>query len=97
MRAQDFLDYIVDTKSKNTYKGYKLGLKKFCEWFGKSADEILEMRKKDVISDDPMQKRRFSREIEKFHAFLLKQGYRINSARVYVWEFCSCSGSLRYQ
>lgn len=82
MRAQDFLDYVRETKSKNTYKGYKFGLKKFCEWFGKSSDEILEMRKKDVISDDPMQKRRFTREIERFHAYLLKQGYKINTARV---------------
>jgi len=57
-------------------------LKKFCEWFGKSSDEILEMRKKDVVSDDQLQKRRFAREIEKFHAFLLKQGYKINTARV---------------
>jgi len=82
MRAQDFLDYVRETKSKNTYKEYKFGLTKFCEWFVKSPDEILEMRKKDVISDDPMQKRRFTREIEKFHAFLLRQGYKINSARV---------------
>lgn len=83
MRAQDFLDYVMETKSKNTYKEYRIGLKKFCEWFGKSPDEILEMRKKDVISDDPMKKKRFTREIEKFHASLLKQGYRINSARVF--------------
>ena len=81
MTLKEFLDYVKEAKSKNTWKEYKLGINKFVEWFGKDADEILALRHKDVVSGDPIKKKRFLREIEKFHANLLKQGYAINSAR----------------
>jgi len=81
MTTEDFLSYIEETKSKNTYKSYKYGIGKFSEWFKKPPNEILEMRKQDWISGDLHQKKRFMREIEKFHKWLIKQGYTINSAR----------------
>ena len=81
MTLKEFLDYVKEAKSKNTWKEYKLGINKFVEWFGKDADEILALRHRDVVSGDPIKKKRFLREIEKFHANLLKQGYAINSAR----------------
>lgn len=81
MTVDDFLQYIKESRSKSTYKEYKAGINKFSEYFKKSPDQILEMRRQDWISDDLHQKRRFGREIEKFHKWLLNQGYAINSAR----------------
>lgn len=34
--------------SKGTKKVYKSGLKKFLEWYGKSAEEVLKERKDDL-------------------------------------------------
>ena len=81
MTVEDFLSYIKETKSKSTFKEYKYGINKFAEWFKKTPNEILEMRKQDWISGDLHRKKRFMREIEKFHKSLIKQGYSINSAR----------------
>ena len=85
MTVKDFLDYVRESKSKNTFKEYKGGIVKFCEWYGKSADEILEERRQDWVSGDLFRKKRFAREIEKFHKALIEeQGYAINSARTYT-------------
>jgi integrase len=81
MNVEDFLNYINESKSKATYKEYKHGINKFAEWFGKTPNEILEMRKQDWISEEFHQKKRFMREIEKFHSALIKQEFSINSAR----------------
>ena len=81
MNVEDFLNYIQESKSKATYKEYKHGINKFADWFGKTPNEILEMRKQDWISEDFHQKKRFMRELEKFHSYLIKQEYSINSAR----------------
>jgi site-specific recombinase XerD len=92
MTVEGFLDYIKETKSKNTLKGYRYGIQLFSQYFGKSPNEILELRKQDWISDDLHQKKRFVREIEKFHKWLkngekdkegnwTRQPYTINSAR----------------
>lgn len=92
--VEAFLDYIKQTKSKNTYREYQSGLKKFSKWYGKSSNEILEERRQDWVSGDLFRKKRFSREIEKFHKWLLQsihtikgkpdQPYSINSARTYT-------------
>jgi site-specific recombinase XerD len=86
IKASDFLDYIKESKSKGTFKEYKSGLAKFVEWYGKSLDEILAERKQDLASEDATQRKRFVREIEKFHKWLLtpqqdRDKYSINSAR----------------
>ena len=82
MTAQAFLDYIRQARSKNTYKSYKRSVELFSEWFGESPDEILAMRHEDHISGDPHRKKRFQREIEKFHKWMREeQGFTINSAR----------------
>lgn len=86
MKASDFLDYVKESKSKGTFKEYKSGLAKFVEWYGKSLDEILAERKQDLASEDATQRKRFVREIEKFHKWLLtpqqdRDKYSINSAR----------------
>jgi len=77
MKEEDFLQSL----SKNTRKSYKTGLRKFEKYFGKPIDEILKLREQDLGSDDIHQKRRFEKEIEKFHQSLLDKGYGINTAR----------------
>jgi integrase len=73
-----------------TKKGYRKGIKEFCQWFGKTAEEILQMRKEDLtqrIGENLIEYRnrasRFEKEIEKFHADLL-QKHPINTARNYT-------------
>jgi integrase len=85
LSTKEFLDSVINP---NTRKGYRVGIKKFHEWFGKSPREILEARKNDLTQkpgEDLIEYRnraaRFEREIEKFHGYLLKQGYTTNTAR----------------
>jgi len=85
LSVQEFLDSV---SNPNTKKEYRHGLNRFCEWFGKSAEEILEMRKDDLTQragENLIEYRnraaRFEKEIEKFHAYLLAQKLKINTAR----------------
>jgi len=81
MKVEDFLNYLKESKSKATYKEYKHGIEKFAEWFGKTPNEIMELRTQGWASTDLHQKKRFVREIEKFHKSLLEKGYSINTCR----------------
>ncbi|MEE9509398.1 MAG: hypothetical protein V3V81_02785 [Candidatus Bathyarchaeia archaeon] len=38
LRGKEFLDSVINL---NTRKGYRIRIKKFCKWFGKSPREIL--------------------------------------------------------
>ena len=85
MSVQDFLDSLGNPRTR---KNYSFGLRKFVEWYGKSADEILNLRKEDLtqkagenLIDYRNRAVRFQKEIEKFHGQLLEKGYSINSAR----------------
>jgi integrase len=85
LSAKDFLDSVINP---NTRKGYRVGIKKFQEWFGRSPREILIARKDDLTQrpgEDLIEYRnraaRFEKAIEKFHGYLLKQGYTTNTAR----------------
>ena len=82
--VERFLEYVRTSRSKNTLTMYRQGMKRFTEWYGKTANEILEERVSDWTSGDLFQKKRFTREIEKFHAYLIKErGYAPNSATYY--------------
>jgi integrase len=85
LSVQEFLDSVSNPLTR---KGYRHGLKRFCEWYGKSAEEILELRKDDLTQkagENLIEYRnraaRFEKEIEKFHSYLIEQGLAINSAR----------------
>jgi integrase len=85
LSVQEFLDSV---SNPNTKKEYRHGIKKFCEWYGKSAEEILELRKDDLTQrheENLVEYRnraaRFEKEIEKFHSYLLGQGFTINTSR----------------
>ena len=85
MNVNEFLSYIKEAKSKATYKNYKQGIKKFVEWYGKSADEILKERFEDLRSTEQTVRRRFNREIEKFHRHLRRNlGHPQNTAVAYT-------------
>jgi integrase len=85
MSVQEFMDSLSNPRTR---KNYRFGLRKFVEWYGKSADQILMRRKEDLtqragenLIDYKNRAVRFQKEIEKFHSHLLEQGYSINSAR----------------
>ncbi|MCW4055144.1 MAG: hypothetical protein NWE84_09565, partial [Candidatus Bathyarchaeota archaeon] len=85
MSVQEFLNSISNPKTR---KGYRFGLNKFVEWFGKPPEEILIMRQEDLTQkpgENLIEYRnraaRFEKEIEKFHSHLIEKGYSINSAR----------------
>ena len=84
MQAKEFIEYLEKAKSESTVRIYKRGLELFSEYYGKSLDEILEERRKDLSSGDSKQRKRFVREIEMYHKWLLeKKEYPINSASSY--------------
>jgi len=85
LSVKEFLDSITN---KHTKKEYRYGIKKFCDWFEETPEEILEMRKNDLIptqNEDIIESKnrakRFEKEIERFHAHLIDKGYSINTAR----------------
>jgi integrase len=85
MSVQEFLNSISNPRTR---KGYRFGLNKFVEWFGKPAKEILAMRQEDLTQkpgENLVEYRnraaRFEKEIEKFHSYLIETGYSINSSR----------------
>jgi integrase len=85
MSVQEFLNSISNPRTR---KGYRFGLNKFVEWFGKPAEEILAMRQKDLtqkprenLVEYRNREARFEKEIERFHSHLIEKGYSINSAR----------------
>ena len=85
LSVKEFHKSVVNPKTR---KGYRIGIKKFCNWFGKSPREILEARKDDLTQrtgEDLIEYRnraaRFEKEIEKFHGYLLKQEYTMNTSR----------------
>jgi len=85
LSVREFLDSVANL---NTKKEYRVGIRKFCEWFGKSPREVLEMRKDDLtqrpdenIIDFRNRAVRFQKEIERFHGYLMEQGYKTNTAR----------------
>ena len=85
MKAADFMKYLEETKSPSTLKLYRIGLTLFREYYGKSLDQILEERKNDLASGDAIRRKRFLREIEKFHSWLQKEKNKpLNSATTYT-------------
>jgi len=74
-------EFLESISNVNTRKEYRHGLQKFSAWFGKTPDQILKMRQEDLKSEDRFQRKRFERELEKFHAHLKEQGFGTNTCR----------------
>jgi integrase len=86
MDAQEFLTYIAESKAKNTAKSYRNGLRHFAEWYKKSCSvelltEILQERKDSLQSENPQEKRKFERLVEKWHRSQLDHDESVNTAR----------------
>jgi len=84
----EFYDSFPD--DTGTRSQYRYGLRKFAAWFKHSPDEILEMRKADLKSDDAHERKRFDRELEHFYNDMRKQGASVNTAR------SQCSGLRQF-
>ena len=81
-------EFLNSYTNKPTRRMYKRGLDLFCEFYGKDVDTILKERKDDLTPrtnetfvDTRQRTGRYEKLLEKFHAWLLKQGYKINTAR----------------
>ena len=81
-------EFLGSLPSRGTKKIYKMGLKKFFEWYGKTPDQVLQERKDDLTQraeEDLVTYRNraanYARIIERFHAYLLDEGYKINTAK----------------
>jgi site-specific recombinase XerD len=76
------------SKQPENREGYRFGLNKFVEWFGKPPEQVLALRQEDLTQkpgENLVEYRnraaRFEKQIEKFHSYLIEKGYSINSAR----------------
>jgi len=85
LSEEEFLETI---QNPSTRKGYRQGIKKFREYYGKTVKEILNQRKDDLtqktgenLIEYKNRAVRFSKEIEKFHGNMLENGFSTNSAR----------------
>jgi hypothetical protein len=73
-----WLEHIESHGTKGTLQIYKSGFSRFELWLGENSDRILEMRKADIDSKDPLRMRRFNDLIEKFHKDLLEGRVHMN-------------------
>jgi hypothetical protein len=85
MSVQEFL---ASLPSKGTRKVYKYGLNKFLGWYGKSAEDVLQERKDDLMqrpNEDIVTYRNraanYEKIIEAFYNSLINEGYKINAAK----------------
>lgn len=81
-------EFLDSYSKKSTRRMYRRGLELFCEWYNKDIDTILKERKDDLTPrpnesfvDAKQRASRYEKLLEKFHGWLLKQGYKINTAR----------------
>jgi len=82
---QEFLD---SHSNKSTRRMYRRGIELFCQWHSKDVETILKERKDDLTPrpnesfvETKQRASRYEKLLEKFHGWLLKQGYKINTAR----------------
>lgn len=87
-KPSSMAEFLDSYSKKSTRRMYRRGLELFCEWHGKDVDTILDERKDDLTPrpnesfvDAKQRASRYEKLIEKFHGWLLKQGYKINTAR----------------
>jgi integrase len=85
---KDFLD--SQTRPR-TIESYRNGIIRFSKWFGKTPEEILQMRQDDLTKrpdenqvDYLNRAGRFERELVKYHKQALDRGISKNSARTYT-------------
>ena len=87
-KPSSMAEFLDSFSKKSTRRMYKRGIDLFCEWYGKDVEAILNERKDDLtpranetLVDTKQRASRYEKLLEKFHAWLLEYGYKINSAR----------------
>jgi hypothetical protein len=91
-KTEKFLQDILQSKSKSTFKQYRMSINLFVTYFNEThgtnltSDDLIAMRKQDFLSEDVDQQRRFFREMEKFYKWMktgtaTREAYALNSAR----------------
>ena len=101
-------EFLDSYSNKSTRRMYRRGLELFCKWYGKDVDTILKERKDDLTPrpnesfvDTKQRASRYEKLLEKFHGWLLEQGYKINTARtaclgiMQLFRYYSMSITLR--
>jgi integrase len=71
-----------DTVGSSKYQ-WKLRLRKFCEWLGKTPDELIFERKSDLKSDDDRIRHRAEMVVKKYLRVLEDNGLSPNTIRTY--------------
>lgn len=71
-----------DTVGSTKYQ-WKLRLRKFCNWLGKTPDELIEERKKELKSDDDRVKHHSELVVKRYMRFLEDKGLSPNTRRTY--------------
>jgi len=87
-KPSSMAEFLDSFSKKSTRRMYRRGIERFCKWYGKDVDAILKERKDDLtpranetLVDARQRASRYEKLLEKFHARLLEQGYKLNSAR----------------
>jgi len=87
-KPSSMAEFLDSFSKKSTRRMYKRGIELFCEWYDKNVEAILRERKDDLtprpnetLVEAKQRASRYEKLLEKFHAWLLEQGYKINSAR----------------
>lgn len=71
-----------DTVGSTKY-GWKLRLRKFCEWLGKTPDELIAERKEELKNTDDKVRHRAEMTLKRYLRFLEEQGLSPNARRTY--------------
>ena len=65
--------------SESTRKTYFVYIRRFCDFCGKTPDELIEERKSDWKSDDIFIRRRHEEKLKEFASYLREEGYSSNT------------------
>jgi len=100
------MEKFLGSVAKKTALNWKRGINLFCEWYGKSVDEILAERKSDLIPkpdqsfvDQKERASRFEKLLEEFHSWLQKPIHTIKGKPNQAYKINSirtyCMGVLQ--
>ena len=71
-----------DTVGSTKYQ-WKLRLRKFCKWLGKTSDELIDERKEDLKNDDDRIRHRAEMVVKEYLRVLEDKGLSPNTIRTY--------------
>lgn len=80
-KAEEFLDWVREHKTKSTFHVYEFGLKKFLRFVNQSGTDIIQDAKKRFMSENQQEKDYWKNKILDFKNSLTKEGLTQNSAR----------------